>query len=62
MSERDEKIRQAASALAKVLTEGGKNYTVYAHTMDVTNIESEGRQFAYSVEVEEVASPRRIAP
>lgn len=62
MNERDEQIRQAANLLAQALTNGGKNYTVYAHTIDVTCIESEGRQFAYSVEVEEVPAPRRIAP
>lgn len=62
MNEKDEKIRQAAQALAQALTEGGKQYSIYAHAIDVTCIESEGRQFAYNVEVEELSSPRRIAP
>lgn len=62
MSDSDEKIRLAAKALAQALTETGKNYSVYAQSYEVTRLESEGRQFAYSIEVEEVAAPRRIAP
>lgn len=62
MNEKDEKIRQAANALAQALTEGGKSYSVYANTIEVTHIESEGREFAYSLEVEEISAPRRIAP
>ena len=57
----DERIRAAALELGAALTEGGKDYYVTAHAIDVTRFESPARQFAWSVEVEETAH-RRIAP
>lgn len=62
MSDSDEKIRLASKALAQVLSEAGKNYGVYAHSYEVTRVGSEVREFAYSIEVEELFAPRRISP
>lgn len=61
MSEIDQKIREAALALGQALTEGGKDYYVHCHSIEVTTIESEGSQFAWTVYVSEQTN-RDIAP
>ena len=48
-TEERQKIRRAADALAEALTEGREDYDIFAHRIDVTNIESEGKEYAYQL-------------
>lgn len=59
--ETDKKIQEAALALGRALTEGGKDYYVHAHSIEVTKIESDGRDFAWTIHVDETVT-REIAP
>lgn len=53
-AEARQKIRQAADALAAALTEGPEDYDVFSHKVDVTNIESERKEYAYQIIVRAV--------
>jgi hypothetical protein len=46
-SEHRAKIRRLADQLAKAMTEGGEDYYVELGKIEVTRIESEGREYAY---------------
>lgn len=59
MSPGDEAIIKAARDFAAALTAGGKDYYVRAESIEVTRIESDGREFAYEVHVTE-QSERKI--
>ena len=60
-NEADERIKAAAEELSAALTEGGKDYWVQASSIEVTRLQSVGREFAYTVTVTE-QSTRQIAP
>jgi hypothetical protein len=60
-SETDKKIQEAAKALSRALTQGGKDYYVHAHSVEVTRIDSATREFAWTVHVSETVT-RDIAP
>lgn len=57
----DERIKRAANELASALTEGGKDYSVQADRVDVTQIQDRDQRFVYTLHVVE-HSERRLAP
>lgn len=57
----DAPIREAAQALASALTEGGGEYEVSVHSIDVTAYGDDGKRWAYEVRVIEHRD-REIAP
>lgn len=53
MSDKIEAIRKAAKGLEDALNLYGGNAEVWAQKMEVTHIESTGREFRYSVQITE---------